>query len=651
MKISQFRFDVTPPLGHALLAGLIPPASEIDDELEALGIVIVGCGLPIVLCTVDWAAVANDAHLAWRKALADGAGTSIERVLLHVVHQHNTPFVCLETARILARHPDLPKIVDEAFFEGCLEKSRTAVAQAVTESVPLTAIGADQVKVKRIASNRRFVGPDGKIAVWRSSKSEQPLHRSLPDGLIDPWLKTIAFYSGTARVAVLHFYATHPISYYGDGRVTTDFVGLARRKRQRHDSRCLQMYFTGCAGDVAAGRYNDGSKWAKRALTNRLARAMRSSEKRLRPKPIERLELRTTAIAPTVREGPDTGQLSRRIGDATVDTSIRVFDAFSLAWRRRVENGGTALPVACLHCNDIAIVSLPAECFVAYQLRTQALAPLKFVAVAAYGDGGAWYIPTKSAYQEGGYEIDRTLSAPEVDAMLTAAISALFVGTSTIIPGGDAIVAPASSEVSRFRSVRSQASHLWWHRRALYLDGAFVSRNLIAVARLPSFAVVERDDLIMRGCGRADVSRVASIYAMLNGGRPLQPKLRWLLKAAGRRLCLTAHTRDDGVVGFVLFYFNERDLAERSVHEGFIGVSPKWQGRGISSALRREAIRHFTLTGLRGMSSRISFSNHASMEPSIRLGFKVVDRYHDEQMHEDRAYLKLTFSGFSDSEK
>ena len=44
-------------------------------------------------------------------------------------------------------------------------------------------------------------------------------------------LKTVSFWNGDAKLAALHYYATHPMSYYGDGLVTSDFVGLARAAR------------------------------------------------------------------------------------------------------------------------------------------------------------------------------------------------------------------------------------------------------------------------------------------------------------------------------------------------------------------------------------------------------------------------------------
>src|SRR5207249_10874741 len=80
LHLAPFRFDVTPPLGHSLCGGWIKPAEAVDDPLFALGFVLLGVGKPIVICAVDWTGLLNDAHVAWRRALAEAAGTSPERV-------------------------------------------------------------------------------------------------------------------------------------------------------------------------------------------------------------------------------------------------------------------------------------------------------------------------------------------------------------------------------------------------------------------------------------------------------------------------------------------------------------------------------------------------------------------------------------------
>ena len=204
LRIAPFRFDVTPTEGHSLCGGWIKPVVAVDDPLEAIGFVLLGAGKPVVICAVDWTGLLNSAHIRWREALAEAAGTSPERVAVQCVHQHNAPFACLDAQEIVAAQGDLPSIVDVEFFRRCLERGRQAVAQALKSARPVTHIATGQAKVEQVASNRRFVGPDGKIEHWRGSSSRNPLHHELPEGLIDPWLKTIAFNDGDRKLVSCH---------------------------------------------------------------------------------------------------------------------------------------------------------------------------------------------------------------------------------------------------------------------------------------------------------------------------------------------------------------------------------------------------------------------------------------------------------------
>jgi hypothetical protein len=65
---------------------------------------------------------------------------------------------------------------------------------------------------------------------------------------------------------------------------------------------------------------------------------------------------------------------------------------------------------------------------VEYQLAAKAERPGRFVAMAAYGDYGPWYIGTERAYIEGGYETEPRSSnvAPEVENVLLGAIRKLL---------------------------------------------------------------------------------------------------------------------------------------------------------------------------------------------------------------------------------
>ncbi|WP_437229249.1 hypothetical protein SH661x_001337 [Planctomicrobium sp. SH661] len=425
LKIAPFRFDVTPPIGHPLCGGWIKPATVIDDSLESIGFVLTGAGDPIVVCTVDWTGLLNSAHIRWREALAQAAGTSPERVAVQCVHQHNAPFVCLDSQKILDSVPQGPVNVQVEFFEECLKRGKAAVQQALTEMVPLTHLAVSQAKVEKVASNRRIgIDKDGKVSGWRGSSCRVPELRDLPEGLIDPWMKNISFFNNDRKVLSCYFYSTHPMSYYGDGRVNSDFTGLARKRRQADSPDCTHLYFTGCSGDVAAGKYNDGSPQARQELTDRIYTAMVECDSATSREPVSQVSWQAASMNFSPMESLNEEALMQQVANPAAAAINRVVPAMQVAWMRRCQQ---QIPVvlSALHINQATLLNLPGECFVEYQLRAQQTAPERFVATAAYGDGGTWYVPTREAFPQGGYEVSRAFSSALTDETLTAHSAAL----------------------------------------------------------------------------------------------------------------------------------------------------------------------------------------------------------------------------------
>lgn len=421
LHITTFKFDVTPPLGHSCCGGWIKPIEVVDDALEAVGIVLLGAGLPIVLCAVDWTGLLNEAHVQWRTALAEGAGTTPDRVAVHCVHQHNAPMACLDAEQIVAAEGDLPHILMTDFFRRCLDSGRDAVKKSLSRPHPVTHMGQGQAKVVGVASNRRVKRDhDGKVLAMRGSACKDLSLIEMDEGLIDPYCKTVTFFNHDKKLASLHYYATHPMSYYADGRCTSDFAGLARKQRQQDEPDCLHVYFTGCAGNVAAGKYNDGSPAARTALTKRLYDGIVASESQM-----ERFELKsakltwqTADIVPPPRTAFRQQALAELIATKSESVVNRNRSSYTLSWLRRLERR-TPIVLSSLHLGPTKLLHLPAEMFIEYQLRAQRLQPDNFVCTAAYGDGGPWYIPVKEEYPNGGYEVSVAFCDPEVDDVIT----------------------------------------------------------------------------------------------------------------------------------------------------------------------------------------------------------------------------------------
>lgn len=431
LNVGTFRFDVTPPMGHSLCGGWIKPVIGVDDPLEAIGYVLLGAGDPIVVCVVDWTGLLNNAHIQWRQALADAAGTSIDRVTVHCVHQHNAPFACVDAEEIILQQGDLPHIVELDFFRRCLDAGRTAVTQAMKQTTSVTHVAHGEAKVQKVAGNRRIIGPDGKVASQRGSSSRSPEHHQLPEGVIDPMLKTVALYHNDRRLVASHYYACHPMSYYGDGRVSSDFCGLARKQRQQQDPNCVHLYFNGCGGNIGAGKYNDGSHEMRPVLTERMLKGMTASEEHLDPQSIQTVSWHTHDILPPAdADRFDEQQIMDQISNREQPVVSRNRPSYTVAWLRRVVKK-IPITLSSLHLNNVSMLHLPSESFVEYQLRAQAAAPERFVACAAYGDGGPWYIPTEDAYPQGGYAVRVAWCAPDIDRILTNGIQGMLKAGAT----------------------------------------------------------------------------------------------------------------------------------------------------------------------------------------------------------------------------
>jgi hypothetical protein len=423
LHLTTFTADVTPPIGHPLCGGWIEPARVIDDPLRALGVVLLGPASPVVLCAVDWTGIRNDAHLAWREALAKAAHTTVERVAVQCVHPHNTPFADLEAEKLLAEVKG-PTSLDRKFFDRAVKQTADAVENSLKKTIAFTHVGVGKAKVEKVASNRRLLGDDGHVQYTRYSATKDEKVRDLPEGLIDPWLRTLSFWDGNKPLAALHYYATHPMSYYGDGRVSADFCGLARQKRFDDDRKIFQVYFNGCAGNVTAGKYNDGAKENRPILRDRIYAAMVAAWKATERHTVSTWDWRVEPIKlPPRSEKVFSAEESRKVlDDFKAAKNKRGNGAFQLAWLKRLDR---AIDLTRLDIGPASVLHLPGEPFVEYQLKAQEMRKDRFVCVAGYGDGGPGYIPTDKAYLEGGYEPTVALAGPS-EAALTKAIGKLL---------------------------------------------------------------------------------------------------------------------------------------------------------------------------------------------------------------------------------
>ncbi len=420
LRLATFRADITPPVGAPLCAGGVKPVESVTDPLYALGLVILGPEKPIVLCAVDWCEIRAADHEHWRGQIARAAGTTPERVAVQSLHQHNAPIADSIASKLCAPLP----LFDIEAGERALASVSKAVAESISHAQPLTHLAYGEAKVSEVASNRRVMGNDGRVAFVRYSATKEANVRAAPEGLIDPMLKTLSFWNGETKLAVLHWYATHPMSYYGDGKVTSDFVGLAREQRTHEDGGVPHIYFTGCAGNITAGKYNDGSPETRAVLTSRIHEAMVNSEAKAERVTVDKATWQAVPVKLAVNPLLKEDELLQLLQNDKTPKGLRISTALKLSYLRHSAEAPiqfTSLDFG----HHIRLLHLPGEAFVQYQLFAQQQDPGGFIATASYGDGGPGYIPMRESFAEGGYEPTQAFAAPESEQVMKDAITAL----------------------------------------------------------------------------------------------------------------------------------------------------------------------------------------------------------------------------------
>lgn len=393
LRLATFTADVTVPLGHGMMGGSWLSKS-IADPLEAHGIVLLA-DEPVVIVSVDWCEIRNEAYARWQTLLAEAAGTKPERVMISTVHQHDAPVADLAAERLLRSRGLKGTVCDPEFHERAVQAVAKSVRESLARARPVTHLGTGMAKVERIASLRRYITPDGQVRFDRMSRTSNPIAVAADEGGIDPWLRTLSFWNGEETLAALSFYAVHPMSYYGSGEVSADFPGLARRRRQAETAGTAQIYFSGCSGNVTAGKYNTGARENRAALAGRLYDGIAAAWRETKRHEVRGFTYRVAKLnlEPRNDKGFTIPELEKELSPE-MKPFTQCLAAMGLSWRERLQ-AGKPIEIPSIDFGPAQLLLCPGESYVEYQLAAQQMRPDQFICVAGYGDGATGYVPTE----------------------------------------------------------------------------------------------------------------------------------------------------------------------------------------------------------------------------------------------------------------
>ena len=410
LKVGIAQVDYTPKLGLPLMGNFRDDygARGVHDPLFARAIVFQDSeGQKAALCSVDVCMIDREGISMMREYIASKSDIPPGNILIAGTHTHSGPGLMQKTG--------LP-CADDAAIEACLTKAATAVVNA-NQNLKDSTLYVGRAQEPRVSFNRRLKCKDGKIHMsWEMLDPEFIIESYGPT---DPEL--IALFveqEGELKAAVVNF-ALHPAILAGDNWLySADFPGyLAEAMTRLQGPGFVTMFFNGCCGDVTHIDWSDPTQGRGFHTTQRvgymLAVAVQEALNNKAPvegdtlKVIsEKVALERFKISPEdvkwseevlekAKTNPTKGQVDGLPDEFYADNWLRMHG------KQDIDD---EVEVMTIRVGDLGIVGLPGEIFCKLGLDVKKNSPAKNTIVSELANDAIGYMPTREAFEQGGYE-------------------------------------------------------------------------------------------------------------------------------------------------------------------------------------------------------------------------------------------------------
>ena len=385
MEAGVARADITPPPGVQMWGYFdrLSPAQGTIDPLYARVLVLEVGDQRMALVDLDLGRTFGPESLQQlRDAVRQSCG--IHWLLVDAIHTHAGPVIM-----------DQYSTGPPAWEKTALSRIEQAIQKASEQAVPVrlgTGYG-----VAYIGYNRRRVNTDGTVTMlWNNTAR-------VPTAPVDPVVTVLRVdrMDGTP-LAILANYACHPVTFGPDNlEYSADFPGvMCKLVGATLPGHPLCFFLQGAPGDINV--YDTGTPvkdgavarrdWAGDRLGQEVVRVAKGIRTAVDTDPSlqfaeDNLPFRLRWDADKFRE-----ETLREIGPKS-------FQIYSPPIRTRME-----LPVTTVLINKrIAIMGMPGETFVQFQMSWRARCPTDDCLFLGYANGYFGYFPTIQAATEGGY--------------------------------------------------------------------------------------------------------------------------------------------------------------------------------------------------------------------------------------------------------
>jgi neutral ceramidase len=389
LRAGVARVDITPLVGEQMwgFEDRRQPATGVLDPLYAR-VLVLEAGPPgalrrLALVTLDLGRSFGPGSLArLREAAKRSSGISC--LLVSASHTHSAPVIRDE-------YRDAPP----AWEQSALDKIGRAIAEAAAGLQPAR-IGVGTGAVY-IGHNRLRVNPDGTVSWFERNPTR------IPTAPVDPTLTVVRIdrAAGTP-LAVLTNYACHPVVFGGDNlRYSADFPGVMNRVVEQELGGGVESFFLqGAPGDInpyyAVTPLEQDAIGRREWTGERLGREAARVAKEIRSTAADGASLDFAESTITVRLRWDIEKFRAALLKFLGPDGMEIYGA------RIVPE--IQLPVTTVLIDrDIALMTMPGEPFVDFQMNWRDRCPVPHALLLGYTNGYNGYFPTIAAASRGGY--------------------------------------------------------------------------------------------------------------------------------------------------------------------------------------------------------------------------------------------------------
>jgi len=395
MRAGVAKVNITPPVGLELSGWAFGPSVGILDELYAKVLLLESDSKKAAIVTADLIGFDTKYADAIREGIANKVNMNANDVLVSCSHTHSGP-----ATMFLRRWGE----IDEDFVH-VVEKQLIGTATVAAKRMQEARIGAGKGRADGVGINRRDVesgSVDAEVGVIRVDNSQGEM------------------------LAVLMNYSCHPVAVHNyKNLISADYPGYAMGVIEKiKEGRVIALHTTGAAGDINPQQMHD-VKYAEKFGNMVGGEALKIAESiETRPEltlnvvsePVN-LPVRTLPTVDELKKMIEEGKknLAKRKQEGTLEYHQLMSTYIPIEWAQEalevVESGRTVehleMEIQVVRMNDAVLVAMPGEIFVDIGLNIKKTSPYPYTFVIEMANGAIAYLPTRKAFEVGGYEPER----------------------------------------------------------------------------------------------------------------------------------------------------------------------------------------------------------------------------------------------------